>query len=401
MALLTLLAAVTIAIVRQRSLFGVVILAGIYSFLMASVLIVLDAVDVAMTEASVGAGISTVLLLATLHLTKTVEMLPFRRNLHPAAACRWWSAALRGLGDAGAAAVRQRPTRRSTRTSRRTISPTSVKDTGVPNVVTAVLADYRGLRHARRDDGDLHRRHRRAAAAARAAPPRPRGRSGGRAMRLDLILRVVTKLILPFILLFALYVQFHGDYGPGGGFQAGVIAAGMVILYAIIFGLNAAKRIAPPRTGRSAWFRSAFSIYAGTGVVGLLLGKNFLDYSVLAHDAAHGPRAGNFSCRSRRAGHRCGTDDRHVLRLRRAGTLMDVALRLRKPLQLCRHHLPDGRRPLHRHRPRQHDQEAGRPVAVPDFGLSALHRAGKDPRRHAADHRSGASPSIPIRCRTS
>ena len=49
-------------------------------------------------------------------------------------------------------------------------------------------------------------------------------------MKLDLILRVTTKLILPFMLLFALYVQFHGDYGPGGGFQAGVIAAGMIIL---------------------------------------------------------------------------------------------------------------------------------------------------------------------------
>jgi multicomponent Na+:H+ antiporter subunit B len=68
MGLLTLLAIVTVAIVRQRSLFGVVILTGIYSFLMASVLIVLDAVDVAMTEASVGAGMSTVILLATMHL---------------------------------------------------------------------------------------------------------------------------------------------------------------------------------------------------------------------------------------------------------------------------------------------------------------------------------------------
>ena len=70
-------------------------------------------------------------------------------------------------------------------------------------------------------------------------------------MSFDLILRVGTKLILPFILLFALYVQFHGDYGPGGGFQAGVIAAGMVILLAITFGLDAAKRIAPQAAGRA------------------------------------------------------------------------------------------------------------------------------------------------------
>ena len=76
--LLTLLAVVTIAIARQRNLFSVVILASVYSFLMASVLIVLDAVDVAMTEASVGAGVSTVLLLATLHLIKTTEMRSIR-----------------------------------------------------------------------------------------------------------------------------------------------------------------------------------------------------------------------------------------------------------------------------------------------------------------------------------
>ena len=70
-------------------------------------------------------------------------------------------------------------------------------------------------------------------------------------MSLDLILRIGTKLVLPFILLFALYVQFHGDYGPGGGFQAGVITAGMVILLAITFGLKAAN-VLPPRASSSA-----------------------------------------------------------------------------------------------------------------------------------------------------
>ena len=105
-------------------------------------------------------------------------------------------------------------------------------------------------------------------------------------MSLDLILRVGTKLILPFILLFALYVQFHGDYGPGGGFQAGVIAAGMVILIAITFGMGAAKRIAPQALVERM-VPLGVLIFAGTGVVGLLLGKNFLDYSVLGHDPVH------------------------------------------------------------------------------------------------------------------
>lgn len=100
-------------------------------------------------------------------------------------------------------------------------------------------------------------------------------------MKLDLILRVGTKLILPFIFLFAFYVQFHGDYGPGGGFQAGVIAAGSVILYAIIFGLPKAKKLAPQ------WLVEAMIplgvlLYAGTGVVSLMQGRQYLDYTGFA-----------------------------------------------------------------------------------------------------------------------
>ncbi len=110
-------------------------------------------------------------------------------------------------------------------------------------------------------------------------------------MRHDLILRVGVKLIIPFMLLFALYVQLHGDYGPGGGFQAGVITAGAVIVYALIFGLDAAQRVVPRRLVE-LMVPLGVLIYAGTGVVGLLYGHNFLDYSVLAADAAHGRERG-------------------------------------------------------------------------------------------------------------
>lgn len=113
-------------------------------------------------------------------------------------------------------------------------------------------------------------------------------------MRLDLILRVGTKLILPFMLLFAFYVQFHGDYGPGGGFQAGVIMAGMVILYALVFGIAKAKRIAPQAlVERLVPF--GVLIYASTGIVGLLHGRNYLDYAPLAHEPVHGHEWGIFS----------------------------------------------------------------------------------------------------------
>ena len=105
------------------------------------------------------------------------------------------------------------------------------------------------------------------------------------------ILRVCAKILIPFILLFALYVQFHGDYGPGGGFQAGVIFAAGFILYALIFGLDTAKRVLPLRF---VWFCGALGvwIYAGVGVVTLIMGGDYLDYSVLRHDPEHGQELG-------------------------------------------------------------------------------------------------------------
>jgi multicomponent Na+:H+ antiporter subunit B len=113
-------------------------------------------------------------------------------------------------------------------------------------------------------------------------------------MKLDLILRIGTKLLLPFILLFALYVQFHGDFGPGGGFQAGVITAGMIILYALLFGVKAAKRIAPQALVERM-VPLGVLIYACTGVAGLWLGSNYLDYSHLAKQAPHGHELGIFA----------------------------------------------------------------------------------------------------------
>jgi multicomponent Na+:H+ antiporter subunit B len=106
------------------------------------------------------------------------------------------------------------------------------------------------------------------------------------------VLRVIAKMLIPYLLLFALYVQFHGDYGPGGGFQAGVIFAAAFILYALIFGLGAARRVAPPALleGLSAL---GLLVYAGTGVVAMLRGGNFLDYGALNHhDPAHGQHLG-------------------------------------------------------------------------------------------------------------
>lgn len=112
-------------------------------------------------------------------------------------------------------------------------------------------------------------------------------------MRYDIILRVVAKLLIPFILLFALYVQFHGDFGPGGGFQAGVVGAAGVVLYALIYGLADARKVVPEPLVESMMALGVL-IYGGVGVAGLLLGGNFLDYFVLAHDPVHGQERGIF-----------------------------------------------------------------------------------------------------------
>jgi multicomponent Na+:H+ antiporter subunit B len=105
------------------------------------------------------------------------------------------------------------------------------------------------------------------------------------------ILRVLSKLLIPLIMLFALYVQFHGDYGPGGGFQAGVIFGAAIILYSLMFGLEAAKNVFPPRVLE---FFVAFGLllYGGVGIAAIFEGGNFLDYDLLAHDPVHGQHLG-------------------------------------------------------------------------------------------------------------
>lgn len=112
-------------------------------------------------------------------------------------------------------------------------------------------------------------------------------------MENDLVLRVVGKLLIPFILVFACYVQFHGDFGPGGGFQAGVIFAAAIVFYAIIFGLERARRIVPDAVVE-IMLAAGVLLYAGVGVIGLWLGGNYLDYFVLDRDPIHGQHRGIF-----------------------------------------------------------------------------------------------------------
>ncbi len=142
-ALLLMMAATVVAIARSRNMFGVVILASLYSFLMATIFLVLDAVDVSMTEAAVGAGVSTLLYLATLYLTKSEESKPIHKPLLPLAVALVTGGLLvygtLGLPEFGSpdSVIHQH------------VAPRYIEqgpiETGVPNIVTAVLASYRGF----------------------------------------------------------------------------------------------------------------------------------------------------------------------------------------------------------------------------------------------------------------
>ena len=111
-------------------------------------------------------------------------------------------------------------------------------------------------------------------------------------VRETIILRIVGQSLVPFILLFALYVQFHGDYGPGGGFQAGVIFAAGLILHGLIFGLDDLRQAIPPIVVEIGIALGAL-LYGGVGVVSMILGGSFLDYGALDHhDPEHGQHLG-------------------------------------------------------------------------------------------------------------
>jgi multicomponent Na+:H+ antiporter subunit B len=284
--LLGLLMITGFAIVRMRSLLAVAMLTSIYSLLSASLFVVLDAVDVALTEAAIGAGISTILMLAAVSLTTDEEKTPKHTPLLPlvvviatGAALIYGTLDMPHYGDPDAPVHRY-------------VAPTYLHDTpgeiGVPNVVTSVLASYRGYDTL----GEVtviftagvgvlallgYRTHRRY---------RP-----GPGIRKLVVLRVIAKLFFPLILLFALYVQFHGDYGPGGGFQAGVIFATGFILYALAFGLGNAQRVIPHQLLR-IMAAVGVLIYAAVGIESMLLGGKFLEYRVLADDPITGQHLG-------------------------------------------------------------------------------------------------------------
>lgn len=290
--LLTLLVITAFGIVQSRNLFVAVMLMGIFSLQMSAIFFILDAADVALTEAAVGAGISTVLFLGALALTAAEERRSTEGRLLSLCVVAVTTLILLyatfdkpRLGDPNAP-VHQH------------VAPWYLENTprliDIPNVVTAVLASFRGYDTLGEvfviftaGIGVMFVLGTPWSRLADAQTPLAEAKG----LRHHLIPRVVGRLLVPFIVLFGLYVQFHGDYGPGGGFQAGALIAAGLILTALLDGEAASLRIVPASllVGMVA---IGPLIFGGVGVAAMLLGSRFLDYSVLSADPVAGQQLG-------------------------------------------------------------------------------------------------------------
>ena len=264
-------------------------LSGIYSLLSASLFLDLDAVDVAFTEASVGAGISTLLFLASLKLVPRYEKgSKYKPALALGVVIATGALLIYGTLDMPHFGLPDTPVHQH-------VAPRylndSMSEVGVPNVVTSVLASYRGydtlgetLVIFTAGIGVMSLLH-----ISRATKEQSK-RKVPAEMQQQIILRVVAKMMIPLILIFALYVQFHGDYGPGG-FQAGVIFAAGIILYTMLFGLSLAQKVFKTEVIETLTALGVL-LYAGVGFTCIFMGGNFLDYNVLRHDPVHGQHLG-------------------------------------------------------------------------------------------------------------
>lgn len=266
---------------RLTNLVAVVMLAGIYSLIAAGLFIVMDAADVAFTEAAVGAGVSTLLMLKTLTLTGSHETKERSRSLTALVTVVLAGGLLvYGTHDMAPYGSAEAP-------AQTYLSPDYLEraqpDTGVPNVVTAILASYRGFDTL----GELFVIFTAGVGVLILLEGTGRPEAVETPMADHLVLRVVTKILIPLIMMFGLYVQFHGDYGPGGGFQAGVIFAAALILYSILFGPADARRVLSDRATR-VLATVGLLLFAGVGVVAMFMGGDFLDYSVLSADPVSG-----------------------------------------------------------------------------------------------------------------
>ncbi len=289
--LLSLLVVTAFAIVRATELFSAVMLSGIFSLLMALNFFILDAADVALTEAAVGGGVATVLLLAALKLTPPAEA-PSRGlsglSVVVVAVTTllmiYASFGQPSLGDPDAPAHGH-------------VASWYIEHTpeliDIPNTVTAVLGSYRAydtLGEAfvvlTAGIGVMF-----LLGGGRGKPFSRLQTGTAEGLSQHLIPKVVARILIPFILLFALFIQFHGEYSPGGGFQAGALFVAAMILFTLVRGERRALAVITPRALLLMSAGGAF-LYGLVGLAGIATGGQFLEYNTLASDPIAGQHLG-------------------------------------------------------------------------------------------------------------
>ena len=265
-----------------RDLMSSVVVFGAYSFLMCLIWTGMGAVDVAFTEAAVGAGVSTVFFIAVLlNTTRRIHFNPLDLSSKIMATFLCASVGyflFLGISDLPQWGNPYAPVNANVSSY---YVEHAYEDTKVPNLVTAVLADYRSFDTMfetcvvfiavlgiymllKKEDSETETLH----------PPDSQSED-------SLVIRVASRFMVPFIQLFGFYVVAHGHYSPGGGFQGGVILGASLILLAMGFDMAYVKRLLNMKR-MIVLSAVGVLIFAGWGLIPVLLGHHFLDYSAWA-----------------------------------------------------------------------------------------------------------------------
>ena len=282
--LLVLVVVFAVVALSIRNLMGAAVVFGAYSFMMCLIWAGMGAVDVAFTEAAVGAGVSTVFVVSTLYNTSATM-----RSRPGGLAFKLFIGVVVTLAGAFLlSALSDFPKWGATDSPvNATVTPYYILNTipHVPNVVTSVLADYRGFDTLlettvifiaciaiysilRVDKAKLEADEPAIVAAPRYDPSD------------SLIVRQASRFMVPFMQLFALYVIAHGHYSPGGGFQGGVILGASLILLAISFDLKSLLRQWSEKTLMLLVATGVF-LYAAVGLACMFMGGDYLNYVLL------------------------------------------------------------------------------------------------------------------------
>lgn len=272
---------IVIGLIRSNNIMTITLLNGAFSLFMVMMYLLLDAPDVAMTEAAVSILASVFSVYTIKHVYKYNFIFVDNYNIYLLIAIGVFAAVLiyvsGDLPDFGQARFNSY------------YLDNSMKDTGVPSVVASILASYRGYDTLLETLvvllGSL------AILMISGNENKINKLKDEEIVSRDVVITKVTRFILPLILLFSFYIQFHGEVSPGGGFQAGAIIAASIILYAMAFGEeNLLSVISIFKLKIIAVI--GVIIYISVGLVGFIKKSSFLDYNILAVNQVMGQKIG-------------------------------------------------------------------------------------------------------------